>query len=190
MNSINKVNTTYKMSSTRRMVFSALLIALVFVATKFINIRLPISINGGLIHLGTAMLYIISMVFGPSMGAISGAFGMAIFDAIDPTWFIWAPFTFVIRGIMGLIVGSIIKRKVKKEQASSKNTLWSIAAMLVGGIWMIAGYYISDVILYGNWIAALTSIPGDSIQVAAGIIIALPLATALKKTGYFEKFIA
>ena len=32
-------------NKTREMVLSALLIALVFIATKFINIRLPISVN-------------------------------------------------------------------------------------------------------------------------------------------------
>jgi len=37
---------TQKSSKTRDLVLSALLISLVFVATKFINIRLPISING------------------------------------------------------------------------------------------------------------------------------------------------
>ncbi len=46
------------------MVETSLLIALVFIATKFINIRLPISINGGLVHLGTAMLFISAIVFG------------------------------------------------------------------------------------------------------------------------------
>ena len=44
--------------TTKDMVETSLLIALVFIATKFINIRLPISINGGLVHLGTAMLFI------------------------------------------------------------------------------------------------------------------------------------
>ena len=33
--------------TTKDMVETSLLIALVFIATKFINIRLPISINGG-----------------------------------------------------------------------------------------------------------------------------------------------
>lgn len=50
--------------TTKDLVETSLLIALVFVATKFINIRLPISINGGLVHLGTAMLFISAIVFG------------------------------------------------------------------------------------------------------------------------------
>ncbi len=36
------------------LVLNALFIALVFLATEFVQIRLPISINGGLVHLGTA----------------------------------------------------------------------------------------------------------------------------------------
>ena len=49
---------------TKDMVQTALLTALVFVATYFINIRLPIAASGGLVHLGTAMLFISSIVFG------------------------------------------------------------------------------------------------------------------------------
>ena len=39
-------------SKVRDMVETALLISLVFVATAFINIKLPILSSGGLVHLG------------------------------------------------------------------------------------------------------------------------------------------
>jgi uncharacterized membrane protein len=82
-------------SKTRDLVESALLIALVFVATRFVNIRLPIAINGGLIHTGNAMLFLSAIVFGKKKGAIASGFGMAIFDILSG-WLAWAPFTFVI----------------------------------------------------------------------------------------------
>lgn len=66
--------------TTKTLVRTALLTALVFVATSFINIRLPFLSNGGLVHFGTAMLFITAIVFGKEKGAISGAIGMAIFD--------------------------------------------------------------------------------------------------------------
>ena len=51
--------------STFDLIITAMLIALVFVATITLNIRLPIAANGGLVHLGTAMLFIASILFGP-----------------------------------------------------------------------------------------------------------------------------
>ena len=100
---LNKGKSKFK---TKDMVETSLLTALVFVATAFINIRLPILASGGLVHLGTVMLFIAAIVFGKEKGAIAGAVGMAIFD-LSSGWALWAPFTFVIRGIMGYMVGYI-----------------------------------------------------------------------------------
>ena len=41
--------------NTKDLVETALLIALVYIATRFINIRLPIAASGGLVHLGNTM---------------------------------------------------------------------------------------------------------------------------------------
>lgn len=92
--------------NTKDLVETALLIALVYIATRFINIRLPIAASGGLVHLGNTMLFIAAIVFGPKKGAAAGAFGMGLFDLLSE-WAMWAPFTFVVRGIMGYIIGKI-----------------------------------------------------------------------------------
>lgn len=162
--------------TTKTIVQTALLTALVFLATSFINIRLPFLSNGGLVHLGTAMLYIVAIVFGKKKGAIAGSFGMAIFDLLSG-WALWAPFTFVIRGIMGYMIGSIAWSKNKE----GNNLITNIVAMILSGVWMIIGYYITEVILYGNWVAPIASIPGDITQVIVGLILALPAAKILKK---------
>ncbi|MFZ5944611.1 MAG: ECF transporter S component [Bacillota bacterium] len=163
-------------TKTNDMVVSALLITLVLVATKFINIRLPISINGGLIHLGNVALFISAIVFGKKKGAIAGAFGMGLFDIISG-WALWAPFTFVIRGVMGYIVGAISHASNRK----GKSIFWNLVAVLVGGIWMIFGYYLTEGILYGNWIAPVTSIPGNITQLILGVVIGLPISKIIIK---------
>jgi uncharacterized membrane protein len=171
------VNNTTQTNKTKDMVLSALLITLVFVATKFINIRLPISINGGLIHAGNTMLFLAAIVFGKRKGAIAGAFGMGLFDVLSG-WIAWAPFTFIVRGIMGYIIGQIAWSNGK----NGNSIVLNIIAIVVGGIWMMTGYYFTEVILYGNWIAPFTSVPGNITQVVIGALIGLPLVIALKKT--------
>ncbi len=166
---------------TKDIVISGLLISMVFVATKFINIRLPISINGGLIHLGNTMLFLAAIVFGKRKGAIAGAFGMGLFDVVSG-WMAWAPFTFIIRGVMGYIIGSISYSNKRNGQSF----FWNVVGIIISSIFMIIGYYITEGILYGNWISPATSIPGNITQIIIGAIIGLPIASAVKKTNLIK----
>ena len=61
-------------SSVHSLVIDGISIALVFIATAFINIRLPITANGGLIHLGNVPLFLTAIIFGKKSGAAAGAF--------------------------------------------------------------------------------------------------------------------
>src|SRR6476620_7606029 len=112
------MNSTFSLTETTKtkaLVLNALFIALTLVATMFINIKLPIMGNGGLIHLGNVPLFIAALVYGKKTGAIAGAFGMGLFDIISG-WTLWAPFTFVIVGTMGFLVG-LISEKVPGKRA-------------------------------------------------------------------------
>jgi len=151
--------------NTKDLVETALLIALVYIATRFINIRLPIAASGGLVHLGNTMLFIAAIVF-----------GMGLFDLLSE-WAMWAPFTFVVRGIMGYIIGKIAWSNGRE----GNNMLVNIAGILVSGVWMIAGYYATEGILYGNWVSPVMSIPGNITQIVVGLVIGVPVAKALKK---------
>lgn len=101
---------------------------------------------------------------------------MGLFDILSG-WAVWAPFTFIIRGIMGYILGKISRINGN----NGNNILINLLAMLVSTIWMIIGYYFSEVILYGNWIQPFTSIPGDVLQGIIGGMIALPIIKGLKR---------
>lgn len=171
-----EINTGKSKFKTKEIVQTALLTALVFVATAFINIRLPFLSNGGLVHLGTVMLFITAIVFGKEKGAIAGAVGMAVFD-LSSGWALWAPFTFIIRGIMGYMVGAVTWSKNR----DGNNLMVNIFAMILSGAWMIFGYYITEGILYGNWIAPVASIPGNVTQIVIGLILGLPIAKVLKR---------
>ncbi|RDW15846.1 ECF transporter S component [Oceanobacillus arenosus] len=166
---------------TLDLIITSMLIALVFVSTVFLNIRLPIAANGGLVHLGTAMLFIASILFGPKKGAIAGAIGMGLFDMVGG-WLLWAPITIVSRGLQGYIVGKIAWLNGHKGNSIALN----LTATIVSIPFMVAVYYIGESFLYGNWITPLASIPGDLVQNVLGIIIAIPICVALKKIAYFK----
>ncbi|SOC21955.1 uncharacterized membrane protein [Ureibacillus xyleni] len=166
---------------TFELIITAMLVALVFVSTVFLNIKLPITANGGLVHLGTAMLFIASILFGPKKGALAGALGMGLFDVVGG-WMLWAPITIVARGLQGYIVGKIAWSNDRKGNSIALN----VTATIISIPFMVAVYYIGEGILYGNWIAPLASIPGDLVQNVLGIIIAIPVCIVLKKVSYFK----
>lgn len=163
---------TFEESHVKFITVTALAVALTYVFTAFINVRLPIAANGGLIHLGNVPLFIFAIIFGKKTGAIAGGVGMGLFDLLSG-WTAWAPFTLIIVGVMGFSVGAITEKK--------QGYGWNVFAMLVALVIKIVGYYIAEVILYGNWVAPVTSIPGNIVQVVTAMIIVMIVIVPLKK---------
>lgn len=171
------MNTTYssiESTKTRMLVISALFVALTLVATMFINIKLPIAGNGGLIHLGNIPLFVAAFVFGRRTGAIAGAFGMGLFDLLSG-YTIWAPFTFIIVGAMGYVAGVIA------EKVPGKRVLVYSMAVVVAMLIKVVGYYFAEVVLYSNWIQPFGSIPGNVLQVGFAGLVVVPLVARIKK---------
>lgn len=173
--------TTYTNARTFDLILSSMLIALVFVATLLLNIKLPIPANGGLVHLGTAMLFIVSILFGPKKGAIAGAVGMGLFDLVSG-YAVWAPISFVARGIQGYLVGKIAWSNGRNGNSFRFNLLATIASTPL----MIACYYIWEAIIFKSWLIPLASIPGDIVQTVIGLLVAIPVCVLLKKTPFFK----
>ena len=152
------------------MIVTALFIALVYVFTAFINVRLWFAPNGGLIHLGNVPLFVCALLFGKRSGAIAGGIGMALFDLLSG-WTLWAPFTLVIVAIMGFVSGLV---------GEKKGYGWSVLAMVLTLPIKIGGYYVAEGIIYGNWVVPATSILGNVIQVTTAISIVAIIIVPLK----------
>lgn len=160
------------LGQTRQLAYAALAIALVFTCTAFVNVRLPIIANGGLIHLGNVPLFIIAILYGRWLGALAGGIGMALFDVVGG-WLLWAPFTLIIVGLIGYTVGAICE----KRQTPVAYALALTAACVI----KVVGYYGAEGIIYGNWLAPMASVPGNLVQIGIASVVALPVASKLKK---------
>lgn len=156
----------------RFLTITALFIALTYVFTAFINVRLPIAANGGLIHLGNVPLFLCAILFGKKSGAIAGGVGMGLFDLLSG-WTAWAPFTFVIVAVMGFAVGAI----TEKHHGFG----WNVLAIAVAAVIKVVGYYIAEIVIYGNWLAPMASIPGNLVQVGVAAVIVLIIVEPLRK---------
>lgn len=175
---------------TQDMVQIALMAALTYIATAVINIPSGVIVKG-VVHLGDSMVFLAAVLLGRKKGFLSAAIGMCMFDLFSP-YVIWAPFTFVIKGVMAYIAGTVAYRK-----NYDGNNMWNnIIAFVLGGIWMIAAYYLAGVIImhfvtkiaFGQaFILSAAEIPGNISQVVAGIVLAIPLGKAVKKANVIRK---
>lgn len=156
------------------LVITAMLAALVYIATALLPIQIGPS-QGGLTHLGNVPLFLAAFLFGKKHSAFAGAIGMSLFDVFSP-YAAWAPYTFVIRLVMGYIVG-----KIAYDQCKGSSIKWNIIGIVASGVWMMVGYYIAEAIMVGNLLAPMASIMGNVVQLGVGAVIAIPLASMLRK---------
>ncbi|MFA5528800.1 MAG: ECF transporter S component [Peptostreptococcales bacterium] len=164
---------------TQKLTLGAVCVAIVFICTYIIQIKLPLPGQGGLVHAGNIAMFSICLILGKWYGATAGAFGMAIFDLISG-WAIWAPGTFVIRFVSGYVIGHIAH--INGE--NGKNKLLNLIGLSLGSVIIIIGYYLYEVMLYRNWFVPLSSIPGDITQCVLGAIVAMILSQ--KNVGHVQ----
>ncbi|MGI6002566.1 MAG: ECF transporter S component [Lachnospiraceae bacterium] len=160
---------------THELVITALFVALTYVFTWLINIRLPLPGSGGLIHLGNIPLLVAAMLYGRKTGAIAGGVGMGLFDLLSG-WTLWAPFTFVIVGFMGWTVGMFAEK-----QPIHNYRLNYIAAVACALVIKVVGYYLAEIVITGNWAAPVGSIPGNVLQVTIAGIIVFMILPAIRR---------
>jgi uncharacterized membrane protein len=159
-----------RMSKNKAVVNTALsgiMAALVFVTTMLI--RIPVPATGGYINVGDAMIFVSALLFGAVVGGFAGGVGSALADLVGFPDFVL--YTLAIKGIEGLIAGSLTK---------GKNSLREIIVVIVAGIEMIVGYFLVETYLYGIG-AALVEFPGNIFQASFGVVVAIPLSFAVRK---------
>ena len=115
--------------------------ALILVLTMIIPIRIPAT--QGYINIGDIGVIITGLLFGPVIGGISGGVGSALADIILAPQY--ALPTLVIKGLEGFVVGLISNpRKFYK-----KFDYRDFTGILIGGLIMVFGYFIIEIIFYG-----------------------------------------
>jgi len=147
--------------------------ALICVLTMLVQIPLPAT--GGYINVGDAGVMITSLLFGPVIGCIAGGIGSMLADLFTG-YTIYAPATFIIKGLEGLVMG-IISNPRKHYK---KLTYRDLIAVLVGGFIIVFGYFIYESFLYGPTVAVI-EIPGNIFQFMFAAILAIIFSLTVRK---------
>ena len=127
----------------KNLVLSSILAAMVCVATSVFSVPLP---GNGFANLGDCFVIVCGGIIGSWWGFAAAAVGAALSDIILG-YAVYAPATFIIKGIMTLIVYKIT---AKAEKASVARIA---LASVVAEIMMVAGYFCFELVLFGAGVA-------------------------------------
>lgn len=155
--------------STKHIVKSAVVAALVFIVTWSLRIPVPAT-SGAYMNPGDAVIYISAYLIGGPEAIIGAAIGSALADLLAGAAVYIFP-TFVIKGIMALLTTALLLKRMNVRY---------IIACLLGGAVMTLGYGLYELFLFGTGYA-LASLPANLIQWAGGSAIGIALLPVLKK---------
>ena len=157
----------------------ALMSALVMVATFVV--RIPMVATDGYLNLGDGVLLYCGVAFGPVAGLIAGGIGSALADMIAG-YAHWILPTFLIKGFEGALAGMLfwVLGKGNKNRFLSASVA-SVPSALV----MVIGYFFASWIMKGSAAVAWTSVPGNAVQGAVGVALALFLLATTSRIKNF-----
>jgi len=154
--------------NVRGLTLNALMAALVFVLTRLVQVPTP---TRGYVHLGDVGVVFTALAFGPTVGAIAGGLGTALAD-LSSGYGMWAPFSLVIHGLQGYLLGRLARR-------GTLNTPQILLLTVVNILVVAGGYLIAGLILVGS--AAITEVPANALQAFSGNLLGIPLYLAVLK---------
>ena len=146
--------------TTQELVFTALMTAIVFVATYLPHIPIPL----GYAHLGDAVIFLLAL--------LAACIGSALADLLGG-FALWVVPTLIIKFVMAEIVCRIGRRG-----AALAPRISIIAALFLSSLWMAVAYTLAGALLYASFSAALASAPGLLMEGVVNSVIAfflLPL---------------
>ncbi len=186
----------------RLMIFAAVFAALTYVVFTFLSIPIPTPGGGKVtIHLGNAFCILGALLLGSVYGSVGGAIGLTLADLFDPLYITQAPITFVIKLIMGLIVGLFAHKagRITRTNDTKAVLRWVIISSTAGMLFnaffdpliryfykiIVLGKAAADVSLVINMgVTAVNSVVSIIVCVALYMALRVPL----KKIGMFFVF--
>lgn len=150
----------------------AVLTAVVVVFTMVV--RIPTA--KGYLNLCDVAICFIAFTFGPWSAFIAAGLGTALADLISG-YAQWAPISFVVHGVEGLLIALIVRRQGDKEA--------SLIRKLFAGLVCIAtvslGYFTLSSLFISTVSVAAAEIPGNIAQSGVGFVLGLGVASAVKR---------
>ena len=160
-------------NKTKNIVLASMLAALCCVATMIIKVPSPLK---GYLNLGDCVVLLSGFMLSPVYGFLAAGIGSALAD-IFSGYIVYAPATFIIKGVMALVAYYGVKACDKKIGITVSRIISGIAAEII----MVLGYFVFEGFMYG-FIPSAVNIPANAVQGVAGIILGVVLAKIFDKS--------
>lgn len=167
------------MKKTKMLVLSAMMGTLTCVATMIIKVPTPLH---GYANLGDCMVLLSAFLLPVGYGFCAAAIGSALADVLSG-YAIYAPVTFIIKGLM-VVVAFIIYKHLKSR---TKPLVARSVGGLVAEFVMVAGYFLFEGILYGFG-AAFVNIAANTLQGLVGVVAGIILMKVFEKNKLLSKY--
>lgn len=160
-------------NTTQKIAVTALLAALTCVATMVIKIPSPMK---GYLNLGDCVVLTAAWMLSPVYGFLAAGLGSALADLFSG-YVVYAPATFLIKGLMALVAWFVYKALCGKTYSSISRIISGVLAEII----MVLGYYIFEGFMYG-FSPSLVNIPANAVQGIAGLVLGFVLIKIFEKT--------
>ncbi|MEA4913871.1 MAG: ECF transporter S component [Christensenella sp.] len=165
---------TKQAQSIRKLTTAGVLAASIVLLTTLVSIPIPGGV--GYINLGDMGVLLAGMLLGGGWGALCAGAASALSDVLLG-YTIYAPATFVIKGLVALIAGLLFAKTEKKIR---------FAALYLAALIVPAGYFLYELLLYGA-ASAIPNILFNTLQCLIGAVIATIIGVMLLKTNLFTR---
>ncbi len=159
-------------NTTQKIIISAMLTALVCVATMIIKIPSPLK---GYLNLGDCVVLLSGWILPVPYGFFAAATGSALADLFS-SYVTYVPATFIIKGLMALIAYYLFKILRRKIGEITSRIISGAAAEIV----MILGYFVFEGFMYG-FAPSVVNIPANAMQGIAGLVLGVILVKIFEK---------
>ncbi|GAB6092260.1 ECF transporter S component [Furfurilactobacillus curtus] len=144
----------------QKLMLTAMLVAVTVVISRLFII--PVPMTHGNINLCDAGIFIAALALGPKVGGTVGALSGFLLDLLSG-YAQYMFFSLIIHGLEGFLVGYLSQR------LSGTMARW--LALGIGGVVMVAGYFLADSLLYGPAVG-LVGLATNPIQAVVGGVVA------------------
>ncbi len=160
-----------KTKAISRVVITALFAAIICLTTAFL-FHIPVGTAGGYIHLGDAFVYLAGAFLPTPYAMAAAGIGSGLADLLTGAPH-WAVFTVVIKAAIAACFTS-----KGKTVLGVRNGIASVGA----GVICLGGYYLAEVMLFGNWLTPLASmVSGGLIQSGGALVLFWLIGAALDR---------
>lgn len=176
----------------RKMVFTAVMAAFVFVATYLLKIRIPTPAGYTMLKMGNVLCVLSGMLFGPVCGGLAAGIGSALYDLTDPAFASSALTTFFRFFVMGFLAGLISHL----GKANGERTRRNLAAAIIASLSYVLLYIGEKVVVLmlagsgffpaiaANSTRLIASLTNAVVAVIGSMLLVKPIRRALKRVGY------